>query len=125
MHQDQKEYWTEMKVLVTGGRDFKDTKKLVEVLFLIHEVTPFTAIIEGGATGADRIARTFATFMDIPIETYDAEWDKYGNGAGPIRNKKMIEEGKPNLVVAFSGGKGTANMVKQAQAAGLRVMEIG
>ncbi|MEM9912925.1 MAG: hypothetical protein AAF922_19365 [Pseudomonadota bacterium] len=46
-----------------------------------------------------------------------------GRAAGPIRNKEMLDEGCPDLVVAFPGGRGTANMVKQAQAAGVEVLD--
>lgn len=114
-----------MRILVCGGRDYKDTHRLVEVLTLLHEVTPIETIIEGGARGADRLARNYAQLMDIPVETYDAEWDKYGKRAGPIRNRRMIDEGKPTLVVAFPGGSGTRNMVEQATKAGIRVMDLG
>ena len=55
---------------------------------------------------------------------YPADWDTHGRGAGPIRNKQMLEEGKPDLVIAFPGGKGTANMIGQAKEAGIPVREI-
>jgi hypothetical protein len=50
-----------------------------------------------------------------------AEWESLGRKAGPIRNQRMLTEGKPALVVAFPGGKGTANMVAQARATNVRV----
>jgi hypothetical protein len=50
-------------------------------------------------------------------------WNKCGIGAGYFRNVQMLEEGKPDLVVAFLGGKGTAMMVKIARAAGVEVRE--
>lgn len=71
--------------------------------------------------GADRMARKFGAWADIPVETFPADWS-LGKKAGPIRNRKMIEKGKPDLVVAFEGGRGTANMVEQARAAGIRVL---
>jgi ABC-type branched-subunit amino acid transport system substrate-binding protein len=36
----------------------------------------------------------------------------------------MIREGKPDAVVAFPGGRGTADMVRQARAAGIEVREV-
>jgi hypothetical protein len=36
----------------------------------------------------------------------------------------MLVYGKPQLVVAFPGGGGTANMVEQAEAAGVKVKPI-
>ena len=52
------------------------------------------------------------------------DWEKHGRAAGPIRNKLMLDEGRPDLVVAFPGGRGTANMVKQASAASVEVIEV-
>jgi hypothetical protein len=43
--------------------------------------------------------------------------------AGPIRKQQMLDEGKPDLVVAFPGGRGTAHMVRIARAAGIEVIE--
>lgn len=47
-----------------------------------------------------------------------------GKAAGPIRNQRMLDDGKPDRVLAFPGGRGTANMVKLAKAAGVPVHEI-
>ena len=55
---------------------------------------------------------------------FPAEWKKHGKAAGPIRNRKMLQDGKPDLVLAFPGGRGTANMVELATDAGIRVMHV-
>lgn len=112
-----------MRVLVCGGRRFNDPLTLGSWLGGIHKNNgPITLLIEGGAPGADFMARKFAEWIGIPTQTFEAEWSRYGRRAGPLRNKRMIEEGKPDLVVAFEGGKGTADMVRQAEAAGIRVL---
>jgi len=112
-----------MKVLVCGGRDFNDAMTLGSWLGGIHKNHgPITLLIEGGARGADRMAREFAKWQGIPVRTFPADWDAHGNAAGPIRNRQMLDEGKSDLVVAFEGGRGTANMVQQAEAAGVRVL---
>lgn len=59
-----------------------------------------------------------------PGEAFPADWAAYDRAAGPIRNARMIAEGKPDIVLAFPGGRGTANMVAQARKAGVRVIEI-
>jgi YspA, cpYpsA-related SLOG family len=84
----------------------------------------FTAIIEGGALGGDRLARQFARLRGVTVETFPAEWATHGLAAGPIRSKRMLVEGRPDLVVAFPGGPGTTNMVRQARAAGVLVIEV-
>lgn len=104
-----------MIVLVTGGRNFNDPAFISRHLHVIHAGEPITLLIEGGARGADRIARNWAENRGIPVRTFPADWDKYGRAAGHIRNTQMLEEGKPDLVVVFPGGAGTANMARQAE----------
>lgn len=111
-----------MRVLVCGGRDFNDALTLGSWLGGIHKNHgPISLMIEGGAPGADFMARKFAEWQGIPTKTFPADWDAHGNAAGPIRNQQMLTEGKPDLVVAFEGGKGTADMVRRAKQAGIRV----
>jgi hypothetical protein len=113
-----------LRILVCGGRDFNDALTLGSWLGGINKQRGIATLIEGGARGADWMARKFAEWQGIPVETYEADWTKHGRAAGPIRNRRMIEEGKPDLVVAFKGGKGTANMVEQARRCGIEVLEI-
>ncbi len=114
------------RVVIFGGRDF-GTGKPEEWLFMyrqlstLHEKHYFTTIIEGGAPGADAGARAFGLKLGIPVETYAADWKKHGKAAGPIRNTQMIEEGCPERGIAFPGGRGTADMLKKLQAAGIPV----
>lgn len=112
-----------MRVLVCGGRDFWNYAAVYHALHLLHAKRPITLIIEGDAQGADRLAREWAIANGIPFETEKAEWKKYGKAAGPIRNGVMLEKWKPDGVVAFPGDTGTADMCKQARAAGLKVWE--
>ena len=111
-----------MKVLVCGGRDFNDALTLGSWLGGVHKQRGITLLIEGGARGADFMARKFAEWSKIPTKTFPADWDAHGKAAGHIRNKQMLDEGKPDLVVAFPGGRGTADMVRQARAAGVEVL---
>lgn len=112
-----------LRVLVCGGRNFNDPLTLGSWLGGIVNSHGIAMILEGGARGADRMAREFAKWKGIPVETYVAEWDVYGRAAGPLRNREMLDNGKPDLVVAFKGGRGTANMVLQARQRGIPVFE--
>jgi hypothetical protein len=116
-----------MRVLICGGRDYGVGKPdewltMFRVLSGQHEKRYFTAIIEGGAPGADSGARIFGEQNGIPVQTYDADWKAHGRAAGPIRNQRMIDEGKPDIVIAFPGGRGTADMVRRAEKAGIEVI---
>jgi len=61
--------------------------------------------------------------MGFPVSTYPADWAQHGRAAGPIRNQRMLTQGKPDLVVAFHDNlehsKGTKNMLKQATEKGV------
>lgn len=109
-----------MRVLVCGGRDYTDLVKVHRILdeYLI------SCIIHGAARGADTLAGKYAYFHSIPTEVYPAEWDKYGKSAGYIRNKQMLDKGKPDLVVAFPGGKGTNMMCDLAKKANVPVHRV-
>ena len=113
-----------MRVLVCGGRNFSDGGLLYQALDDLHEEHKFTEVIEGGASGADEGARSWAKDRGVDVVTYWANWFKYGKAAGPIRNEKMISEGKPTLVVAFEGGYGTAHMIATAERHSIKVVKV-
>ncbi len=102
-----------------GGRHFNDEAAVLDALDRLHAGCPITLIIQGGAPGADRLARKWAMVRGVDIRTFSADWDKLGAAAGPVRNQKMLVEGRPDLVVAFPGGKGTADMVRRSERAGI------
>lgn len=108
-----------MRVLVCGGRNYSDKPFLNRVLNEVHKGYRITTIIEGDASGADRLAGIWARLHNVPNLKFPARWRVHGRAAGPIRNKQMLDEGEPDLVIAFPGGKGTANMVAQAERAGV------
>jgi len=112
-----------MKVLVCGGRDYDDAAKVEYILNRINEKAPITQIINGKARGADSLGRSWGKLRSIEVVDCPAQWDLYGKSAGYIRNKYMLTL-QPDLVVAFPGGKGTADMIKQAVKAGVKVDQI-
>lgn len=113
-----------MRVLVCGGRDYRDASKLAEVLSDLHRKHSFSCVIAGAASGADKMAEKWANASGIETDIYPANWWGEGRSAGPRRNAKMLAEGKPDLVVAFPGGRGTADMTSRAKSAGVRVIEV-
>lgn len=110
-----------MRVLVCGGRDYADRDAVYSALDKLHAKVHITLIIEGGQTGADRLARDWAKLRGIEYETEDADWKRYGPAAGPIRNALMLTKHRPEGVVAFPGTKGTPDMCRRAVEAGLKV----
>jgi hypothetical protein len=113
-----------MRVLVCGGRDFEDVAFAHATLDRLHAEHRFRVLIEGDARGADRIAGEWADRRGLEHVKFPADWEGLGRAAGPIRNAQMLREGKPDLVIALPGHRGTAHMVRIARAAGVRVIEI-
>lgn len=113
-----------MKVIVCGARDAQSPAQVFEALDQLHRRRPITELMQGGANGVDKFARDWAaTKPEIKRYVCRADWERYGPSAGPIRNARMLEW-KPDLVIAFPGGKGTANMVAQANAAEVAVYHV-
>jgi UDP-N-acetylmuramoylalanine-D-glutamate ligase len=117
-----------MRVLVCGGRDFWDRDAISRAM-MPYRPQPVTEpsehiLIVGGATGADALAEEWADVWGMRKRVFPANWARDGRAAGPIRNQRMIDEGKPDLVIAFPGGRGTADMVRRAKAAGIEVREM-
>lgn len=141
-----------MRVLVYGGRDFGDfklaeksspeqEKKLLEyraamsyLSKVVDEHCPHTeadqygnylpdiTVISGCARGADQIGIDFAVINWTGLEEFPADWDEHGKAAGHIRNQAMLDGGV-DLAVQFPGGKGTADMRRRLDKAGVKVLE--
>lgn len=135
-----------MRVLVCGGRDFEDR----ELVFMALDYVKPTLIIEGGQRthrgeeiigGADYWAMKWAQERGIECRTVNAKWydletppvvikkspkngREYNAAAGGIRNQRMLDEEKPDLVVGMAGGSGTRDMIERARKAGVPVKLI-
>lgn len=129
-----------MRVLVCGGRDYDNQLRVSETLdALCDEFSLWgapdregnrlpdagrLAIIHGGARGADALADRWAVSNWVTSVAVEANWSAFGKAAGPIRNQSMIDSYMPDLVLAFPGGRGTADMIRRAKEAGIEVREI-
>jgi hypothetical protein len=112
-----------VRALVCGGRGYDDADALSQFMDELAQRITIDAVIDGDARGADRMAGEWACRRDIENIKFRAEWEKLGRKAGPIRNQFMLDEGRPDVVVAFPGGWGTADMVRRARLAGVEVTE--
>lgn len=107
------------KIIVTGGRDYNDKEKVYAVL---DNLDP-EIVIHGNCSGADTISKMWAiekgkTQIPYPYPS------KYGRAGGPIRNKQMCTEHPDAVLVAFPGGRGTANCIKEAKLLKIKVIEV-
>lgn len=116
-----------MRVLVCGSRSWGERYIIEAILSGLRAEYGYITVIEGGAAGADAVAHGWAVEHDQGHERFPALWDQHGKAAGPIRNQQMLEEGKPDLVLAFHDGdsRGTADMIRRAtKQKGLRVYVV-
>jgi hypothetical protein len=113
-----------LNVLVCGGRRFYDGAKLAQTLDWLHHDRCFGVVITGDEYGTDSLTAEWAKVRSVTCEVYHADWLRLGREAGRIRNERMLAEGRPELVVAFPGGRRTAHIVAIARAAGIEVIEL-
>lgn len=119
-------YKPPIKVLFCGDRNtatcFQDV-----ITFELKALPEDSIMIHGGCKGVDLFAEELAKGLGIATEAFGItsdEWCVLGKSAGPLRNRKMIDQGI-DYVVAFHPdielSKGTKDMMTQAWKAGIPV----
>ena len=81
-----------MKLAIVGSRTFNDYATLVDYIASNYDIDSITAVISGGAKGADFLAERFAKEFEKDIIIFPADWRKYGKRAGFLRNIDIIKE---------------------------------
>jgi len=107
-----------IRVIVCGGRDYANRTVIGGALGMLRDGV---TIVHGAAPGADSLAAEEAALRGLDVEAHPADWSTHGKAAGPIRNQRMLEAGA-ELVIAFPGGRGTADMVRRSREAGIVVL---
>jgi hypothetical protein len=113
-----------MRVIVCGSRTWNDGDAIHDELDNIDREN--LTIIQGGARGADSIARGWALDADVKCEEYPADWNRHGRSAGPIRNREMLDHGA-DLVIAFRAtgeSRGTDDMIRESRRRGIPVRVV-
>lgn len=127
------------RILVTGSRDWTDYDTICRGLTVAIETViadrpdDFTiTLVHGNAKGADLLADRFMRnarkFMltkgfTIVIEPHNADWEKWGKSAGPVRNKEMVDLGA-DVIVAFikNNSRGATHCLSLAEKAGIKTL---
>lgn len=103
------------KVAIVGDRNFIDYSYFKWIIDSYRNKYGISFIISGGARGTDSLAERYAKENEISYTVFVAEWSKYGNGAGPIRNKKIVENCDVMIAFLAKESKGTKNSIEQAK----------
>lgn len=110
-------------VIVTGSRDYPEYLK-ENIFKVLRELDP-QVVVQGGARGADAIAKQWAEDSGRICVQFDADWERHGKAAGMIRNRAMLKEYPRAVVVAFPDwvgpSPGTRGCIKEAK---LRRMDV-
>ncbi len=111
------------KVVVSGSRDWEDEQRVRDELdFYINKEKD--EILVGDQRGVDRMTKNWAYENGIKYHTYEAEWNKYGKKAGPIRNQRMVNDGDKLIAFSLIHSKGTKDTIKKAENKGMLVTSI-
>lgn len=113
-----------MKVIIAGGRDFNDYELLKDKCDMYLSQQTDVEIVSGTANGADKLGEIYAKERGYRLSQFPADWDSYGKGAGPIRNRQMADYA--DFLIAFwdRKSKGTENMIYEARKRGLSIRII-
>jgi hypothetical protein len=108
-----------MKVIIAGGRDIHDYNLVLEA---VKEAQfPIATVVSGGAPGIDSLGEQYAEEMNLKLNIYQADWERHGRAAGPIRNRKMAENADALIAIWDGKSRGTKNMIETATKLGLLV----
>lgn len=117
-----------LRILVTGSRDFRDTDLAKRALVWAANVAGVdnpadVTVVHGDARGADSVMAKVATSFGCMIEDHPARWDELGKRAGIVRNCEMVDLGA-DVCLAFPlpGSRGTWHCMREAEKAGIPVV---
>ena len=105
----------EYRVVVAGSRDYTDYARLCEELDRLLAGKKNITIISGASHGADRLGERYAAEHGLRVERFPARWGLFHQGAGPRRNKQMVQSA--DAVIVFWNGKssGSKNIIDIAE----------
>lgn len=110
------------RVIVAGSRNFQNYPLLSKELDKIQ--SKIGTIVCGDAKGADEMGARYGKIHNIPVKHFPADWGKWGQSAGFIRNKEMADYAD-SLVAFWDGAStGTKDMIEKMQKQGKEVKVI-
>lgn len=114
-----------MKVIVAGSRTF-GSNDFIGMVGSALAISNFEVdeIVSGGAAGIDSAAIQYAKKEGIPVSIFNANWDKYGKAAGPIRNSEMAKYADALVLIYDGSSRGSVNMLDQARREGLKIFKV-
>jgi hypothetical protein len=110
------------KLIIAGSREFNNYSFLKDKIdFLLKNVVEDVEIVSGAARGADTLGEQYARENNLNVKLFPADWKKYGNSAGFIRNEEMANYANACVVFWMNNSKGTKHMIDLSQKHNLKL----
>lgn len=117
-----------LRLIVAGGRHYDNREVIRTYLETLPKETIILQgecrrLVKGRWVGADLLAKEEAQKLGLTVESYPADWDRYGNAGGPIRNREMLQKGDRLVIFHdnFAESTGSKNIAEQARQMGVPV----
>lgn len=112
------------KLIVAGSREMPREFTRAYVRAYVKSLGMPRLVLHGDCRGVDKDAGSWFKAKGIKVKPYPADWDRYGDAAGPKRNSKVVPLGDALLVIRFPDSVGSADILKKARRAGLHVVDV-
>ena len=111
-----------MKVIIAGGQEYNPSDYEEKLVKLILDDLGATEVVSGGARGVDKWGECLGEQLGLAVSVFKAEWNKYGNPAGPIRNMQMAKYS--DACILLTGNRGTKDMYSCAKKLNLKIADL-
>jgi hypothetical protein len=108
-----------MRTIIAGSRSCSDYNELLRAID--KKEWEISVVLSGAAQGVDLLGEMWAIKNNKPLETYPAQWRKYGKSAGFLRNETMAQNADALIAIWDGKSKGTKHMIEKAKDHGLKV----
>ena len=107
------------RVIIAGSRSFNDYEYLKKYMDFLLQNKKEVVILCGEACGADALGKRYAQERGFAVQSFPADWQRFGRAAGPLRNRQMAACADACVVFWVGSSPGSASMVTEARRAGL------
>ena len=114
-----------MRVLICAGRHYADSRVCRQVLEAFQRLHPVQVVIHGGSQFLGAHIEDWARENAADIVRYPPNWQHHGKQAERLRNRFMLADSRPDIVLALPGGADTEELLDQARSQGLQTLSVG
>lgn len=108
-----------MRTIIAGSRTISDSDLVIEAIK--ESEFEITSILCGGAKGADMLGKNWGKKNSIEVKEFPANWEKFGNAAGIMRNVSMANHADALIAIWDGKSTGTRHMIEEARRKNLKV----